>query len=95
MLKPTGKVAVGLTMLCDEGRLEAVEIPPEILTNPEIFNFTILPKVGAVIRRPPNGNDIFAYIGATGASLDAALRNAADVATQIRIRFEAKAESME
>lgn len=87
-LRPTGRVAVGLTMLCDEGRLESIEIPPGLLPQPEIFNFTVLPKAGSVIKRPPNGNDIFAFIGATGQTLDAALRNAASVAAQIRVRFE-------
>lgn len=87
-LQPTGRVAVGLTMLCDEGRIRGVEIPHGLLPHPEIFNFTVLPKVGSQVKRPPNGNDIFAYIGATGDTLDAALRNAAAVAAQVRVRFE-------
>ncbi len=87
-LIPTGRVAVGLTMLCDEGRLQGVEIPPGLLPHPEIFNFNVLPKVGSLIKRPPNGNDIFAFIGATGETIDAALRNAASVASQVRVQFE-------
>ncbi len=86
-LVPNGKTAVGLTMLCTEGRLESVEIPPEIKTDPNIFNLAVLPKVGTVIKRPPNGNDIFAYIGATGETLNAALDNAAEVAAKIRINL--------
>ncbi|VTU34510.1 Alanine-anticapsin ligase BacD [Variovorax sp. PBL-H6] len=88
MLRPTGRVAVGLTMLCDEGCLQSVEIPQGLLPHPDIFNFTVLPKAGSVIKRPPHGNDIFAYIGATGDTLDAALRNAATIAARVRVRFE-------
>lgn len=92
-LKPTGRVAVGLTMLCDEGRLKSVEVPPGLLPHPDIFNFTVLPKAGSVIKRPPNGNDIFAYIGATGETLDAALRIAATVAAQVQVRLEGARET--
>lgn len=85
---PTGKVAIGLTMLCDEGRLRKMDIPPALRERPEIFNLTVLPKIGSVIKRPPNGNDIFGYIGTTGNTLDEAVRNAEAVVAEIKIDLE-------
>jgi biotin carboxylase len=86
-LRPTGKVAVGLTMLCAEGRLQDVRIPEGLVERHEIFNLVVLPRKGGVIRRPPNGNDIFAYVGARGDSLEHALENAAAVAAGIEVHL--------
>lgn len=83
----TGKVAVGLTMLCDEGRLQDVHIPEGLMEQHQIFNLVVLPRKGGVIRRPPNGNDIFAYVGARGDSLQHALANAAAVAARIEVQL--------
>lgn len=71
-LHPTGRIAVGLTMLSDGGLLTALEVPKEVSDHPSVFNFAILPKVGDVIRRPPHGNDIFGFIGTEGATLEEA-----------------------
>lgn len=86
-LHPTGKVAVGLTMLCDGGQLESIDILEGVLENPKIFNFRILPLLGKIIVRPPYGNDIFGYIGTTGDSLEDALAVAGDTFAKIKINF--------
>ncbi|MES2743608.1 MAG: ATP-grasp domain-containing protein [Pseudomonadota bacterium] len=84
-LEPTGKVAVGLTMLCEGGTLAGIHIPDNLLDNPNIFNFRVLSLLGQTIVRPPHGNDIFGYIGTTGDSLEDALATADHTFSQIKI----------
>jgi biotin carboxylase len=86
-LHRTGDVTVGLTMLCDGGRLEEVETSEEILRDPRIFNYQLVRKVGDVIKRPPLGNDMLGYIGTTGCSIDDAVDLAARSFERVRLRI--------
>jgi biotin carboxylase len=86
-LQPTGRVAVGLTMLTEGGKLESIEMPDGLLDNPNIFNFRVLPLVGQKIVRPPHGNDIFGYIGTTGESLEEALAIADQTFAQVKVNL--------
>lgn len=86
-LQPTGRVAVGLTMLTESGKLESIEMPDGLLDNPNIFNFRVLPLVGQTIVRPPHGNDIFGYIGTTGDSLEEALATADETFAKVKVNL--------
>jgi biotin carboxylase len=84
----TGEVTVGLTMLCDGGRVRAIETPEALLRDPRIFNYQLVRRVGDVIHRPPHGNDMLGYIGTTGRSIDDAVGLAADAFAQVRLELE-------
>jgi biotin carboxylase len=86
-LARTGEVTVGLTMLCDGGRLVSIETPEEILQDPRIFNYRIVPHLGDVIQRPPHGNDVLGYLGATGSSIEAAVETAMRAFAQVRVEL--------
>ncbi|MGB8667759.1 MAG: ATP-grasp domain-containing protein [Serratia inhibens] len=86
-LEKTGRVAVGLTMLCQQGKISHISVPETVKTHPAVFNLGILAREGDFHYRPPAGNDIFGYIGVTGASQEAAISLASDLFAQIDIRF--------
>lgn len=86
-LTPTGKVAVGLTMLSRVGVIEGIRIPNFVSDHDQVFNLAILAKRGDVHRRPPEGNDIFGYIGVTGDTQQEAIELASRLFEAIRIDF--------
>ncbi|ERS84670.1 hypothetical protein Q672_19290 [Marinobacter sp. EVN1] len=86
-LSPTGKVAVGLTMLTRQGRIKDIHVPDLVTNHPQVFNLAILAKPGDVHRRPPEGNDMFGYIGVAGQSQREAIELASRLFEEIRIDF--------
>lgn len=86
-LAPTGKVAVGLTMLSQQGRIKDIRVPDLVTNHPQVFNLAILAKPGDLHRRPPEGNDMFGYVGVTGQSQQEAIELAGHLFEEIRIDF--------
>ena len=88
-LEKTGCVAVGLTMLCQQGKISHIAVPETVKNHSAVFNLAILAHEGDLHYRPPAGNDIFGYIGVMGPSQEAAIALASDLFAQIDIRFDA------
>ncbi len=86
-LEKTGSVAVGLTMLCQQGKISHISVPETVRNHPAVFNLEILAREGDFHQRPPNGNDIFGYLGVTDSSQDAAIALASSLFSKIDIRF--------
>lgn len=86
-LKATGRVAVGLTMLCEQGKISKIVIPEAVKSHPAVFNLGILAQEGDEHFRPPAGNDIFGYIGVTADSQEAAIALASQLFARIEITF--------
>ncbi|WP_414147285.1 ATP-grasp domain-containing protein [Erwinia sp. BNK-24-b] len=86
-LEKTGRVAVGLTMLCQQGRISRIAVPEKVASHPAVFNLGILAHEGDYHYRPPAGNDIFGYIGVTADSQAAAIELASELFAQIDIAF--------
>ncbi|PMK67069.1 hypothetical protein BCT93_22775 [Vibrio lentus] len=86
-LTPTGKVAIGLTMLSQPGFIDGIHVPDFVSNHPQVFNLAILAKPEDEHRRPPEGNDIFGYIGVTGDSQKEAIALATQLFKAIRIDF--------
>ncbi len=84
-LKPTGEVSIALTMLCDEGHVEKLSVPPGVRNMPGVINFQVVPKPGGTVYRPPLGNDVLGFLGTKGNSLDDALTLADRIFTSIEI----------
>lgn len=87
-LSKTGKVAVGLTMLCQQGIIKRIHIPEFVKSHPNVFNLGILVKEGDFHRRPPEGNDIFGYLGVVGDSQEQAIELAESLFASITIELE-------
>lgn len=83
----TGRVAVGLTMLCQQGKISRIAVPEAVTHHPAVFNLGILAREGDFHARPPAGNDIFGYIGVTSDSQEAAISLASALFGQIEIEF--------
>jgi hypothetical protein len=90
-LDKTGLITVGLTMLSNEGRVVSVDIPDTLKEDLQIFNLSILPKPGDYICRPPNGNDIFGYIGTSGGSITEAIEVAERSFAKINLEMNCSA----
>ncbi|MBF8742107.1 ATP-grasp domain-containing protein [Pseudomonas guariconensis] len=83
----TGRVAVGLTMLCQQGRISHIHIPDAVRSHPAVFNLAVIAREGDFHYRPPFGNDIFGYIGVSGASQEIAINLASDLFSKISVTF--------
>jgi biotin carboxylase len=85
--RPTGTHIAALCLLCPAGRLEAVDVPDDIVHDPRVFFLKITARVGDQILRPPDGNSILGFLGTTGPSRAEALRTAAELASRIQARL--------
>lgn len=87
--QPTGVHITAMCLLCDEGIVEHVDVPPEVSASAQVFLLKVTARPGDVIRRPPNGNTVLGFLGTTGTSMDDALATMNDLATKIKVTFAA------
>ncbi|HEU5268304.1 MAG TPA: ATP-grasp domain-containing protein [Jatrophihabitans sp.] len=66
--RPTGVHMMGTCLICDAGELEYVTVPPEVAESEHTLMARITQQPGAVIRRPPDGNNILGFLVVTGRS---------------------------
>ncbi|KXK62437.1 carboxylate--amine ligase [Micromonospora rosaria] len=85
--QPTGVHTAAMCLLCASGTIDRVEVPAEARDDPRIFFLKVTATPGDVILRPPAGNNILGFLGATGTSLDDALDVAVRRAGQIQVEF--------
>jgi hypothetical protein len=76
-----------MCLLCPSGTIESVTVPPEVTDTEQLYFLKITARPGDIIRRPPEGNSIIGGIGASGTSLDDAMRVATDLAGKIEVRL--------
>ncbi|MFD6888476.1 ATP-grasp domain-containing protein [Streptomyces sp. NPDC059957] len=65
------------------GLIETLEVPDEVADAEALFFFKITAKPGDLVRRPPEGNSILGFLGATGTSFEDAMTTATDLARRI------------
>ena len=85
--RPTGVHIAAMCLLCDEGVVGHVEVPPEISQSDKVFLLKITARPGDLIRRPPNGNTILGFLGTTGTSMQDAVATMNDFASRINVTF--------
>jgi biotin carboxylase len=83
--RPTAVHTAALCLLSGPGRIEHLEVPPEVAESDAVFFCKITARVGDVIRRPPDGNSILGFLGATGTSAESAIRTATGMAAKIHV----------
>ena len=66
--QPTGLHMMGTCLICDAGTLEYVTVPPEVSESEHTLMARITQEPGAVIHRPPDGNNILGFLVVTGNS---------------------------
>ncbi|MGI5237796.1 ATP-grasp domain-containing protein [Dactylosporangium sp. CA-139066] len=84
---PTDVHTAAMCIISPAGTVESVGVPPEVAEAPSLFYLKIMARPGDVIRRPPHGNNIIGGIGATGTSLDDAMKTATDLAGKVEVQF--------
>ncbi|CCK28610.1 ATP-dependent carboxylate-amine ligase domain protein ATP-grasp [Streptomyces davaonensis JCM 4913] len=82
---PTGTHTAAMCLICGPGHIEAITVPEEVEESDRLFFFKVTAKPGDLIKRPPEGNSILGFLGATGTSFDDAMNTATDLATKIEV----------
>ncbi|WP_433189649.1 ATP-grasp domain-containing protein [Actinoallomurus sp. CA-150999] len=85
--QPTGVHVTAMCLICDEGVVEHVEVPPAVSESDQVFLLKITARPGDVIKRPPNGNTILGFLGTTGRSEAEAFRTMNEFADKIKVTF--------
>jgi biotin carboxylase len=86
--RPTGQHVTAMCLICDEGVVEQVDVPPEVSESDKVFLLKITARPGDLIRRPPNGNTILGFLGTTGDSMEEAFQTMNDFAAKITVTYE-------
>ncbi len=84
---PTGVHTAAMCLICPGGIIESIGVPPEVSDAEALYYLKIFAKPGDLIRRPPDGNNIFGGLGALGTSFDDAMRTATDLAGKIEVQL--------
>jgi biotin carboxylase len=88
--KPTGVHCSGVAMICPAGVIEDVIVPPELYADPDVAFFRIIVKPGDVIKRPPDGNTVFGFLGMKGDSFEDVMSKMNDFMAKIDVRLVGK-----
>jgi biotin carboxylase len=85
---PTGVATAARALLCGPGLITGITVPAEVSQSADLLFCRIIAAPGDVIRRPPEGNGILGFIGATGASHGEAMAAATRLAGQISVTLD-------
>ncbi len=83
--RPTGVHVTAMCLMCDAGRITAIDVPAEVSESDKVFFLKITASPGDVVRRPPEGNSILGFLGTTGTSLEDARETMLDYASKINV----------
>ncbi|MFF4953020.1 ATP-grasp domain-containing protein [Streptomyces chattanoogensis] len=84
---PTGVHTAAMCLISRAGRIQEITVPEEVSGSSQLFFFKVTAGPGDVIKRPPHGNNILGFLGATGTSFEDAMSTATELAAQIRVEF--------
>jgi len=85
--RPTGVHMMGTCLICDAGELEYVTVPPEVAESEHTLMARITQQPGAVIRRPPDGNNILGFLVVTGGSHAETKQRLEDYVDRIEVKL--------
>ena len=85
--RPTGVHMMGTCLICDGGELEYVTVPPEVSESEHTLTARILQQPGAIIRRPPDGNNILGFLVVTGDSHEQTKQRLEDFVDLIEVKL--------
>jgi biotin carboxylase len=84
---PTGVHTAAMCLISGPGRIASIDTPAEVTGAKELFFFKVTARPGDIVRRPPDGNSILGFLGATGDSFEDAICTAAELAAQITVNL--------
>lgn len=85
--RPTGVHMMGTCLICDAGELEYVVVPPEVSNSEHTLMARIIQQPGAIIHRPPDGNDILGFLVVTGDSHEQTKQRLEDYVDLIEVKL--------
>lgn len=85
---PTGVHITAMCLICDAGIVRHVDVPAEVAESEKTFLLKITARPGDRIRRPPDGNTIFGFLGTTGTSMEDAFATMNDFASKITVTLD-------
>ncbi|HEX9624765.1 MAG TPA: ATP-grasp domain-containing protein [Streptosporangiaceae bacterium] len=83
--QPTGTCTAAFPLICEPGTITSVVVAPELMTAPDLLFCRLAAEPGDVIKRPPDGNAMVGFIGATGGSRQDAMNSAVRLAKLINV----------
>jgi biotin carboxylase len=86
--RPTGTHIAAMCLICDGGVVERIDVPAEVSESDRVFLLKITARPGDTILRPPDGNTIFGFLGATGSSLEDAFGELNRLAAKISVALQ-------
>jgi hypothetical protein len=92
--RPTGVHMMGTCLICEAGELEYVSVPAEVSESDRTLLSRITAHPGAVIRRPPEGNDILGFLVVTGDSAGEVKQTLEDYASKIEVKLVGQPATM-
>lgn len=85
--RPTGVHMMGTCLISEGGELEWVNVPPEVSESDRTLLARITARPGAIIRRPPDGNNILGFLIVIGRSHAETKQTMEDFADQIEVKL--------
>jgi biotin carboxylase len=82
---PTGVYTAARALLCEAGQIAGIAVPAAVSRSADLLFFRLIATPGDLIKRPPEGNGILGFLGATGTSREGAMANATRLAGQISV----------
>ncbi len=92
--RPTGVYMMGTCLICEAGQLEYVSVPAEVSGSDRTLLARITAQPGAVIRRPPDGNNILGFLVVTGASAAEVKHTLEEFAAKIEVKLVGRPATM-
>lgn len=86
--RPTDVHIAAMCLICDGGVVRDIHVPVEVSESEKTFLLKITARPGDVIRRPPDGNTIFGFLGTTGTSMEDAMATMNEFAKKITVTLE-------
>ncbi|WP_327365960.1 ATP-grasp domain-containing protein [Streptomyces sp. NBC_01217] len=84
---PTDVHTAAMCLISSAGTIREIAVPEEVSNSSRLFFFKVTASPGDIIKRPPEGNSILGFLGATGTSFEDAMSTATELASQIRVEF--------
>jgi hypothetical protein len=92
--RPTGVYMMGTCLICEAGELEYVSVPPEVSESDRTLLARITARPGAIIKRPPDGNNILGFLVVTGASADEVKQTLEEFAAKVEVKLVGRPATM-
>ncbi|HET9897651.1 MAG TPA: ATP-grasp domain-containing protein [Streptosporangiaceae bacterium] len=83
--RPTGIYTAARALVSKAGLITGIEVPAAVTESPDLLFCRVIAEPGDVIKRPPEGNGVLGFLGATGPTRASAMKAADRLAALISV----------